>query len=391
MRTRALVVSVLTAVVAFPVAGSTAAERKIVVAVEAPMSGVGRVDGLDQLRGVELAARQINAAGGVLGRRVLVIRADDRGEPRLALPTFRRVARARADAVIGPYNSSVAVINLPFYVRAGIVPVQMASTDATSGIGVNVQPKTRQIAPVEASFILRQWAPGSVAILAGASSFLAGQADLLEAALRRDGVVVTRYPVEPGKDDYGADVARALSTGPQVVYVSTKVAEGAKIAAALQASGSPAKCFMGFANQDPTFVAQAGVEVSRHCVFSGVPLPQATPTARDYVRDYRTAFRMEPAVWGAFTYDSARILFRAMREAGTTDYGPVLARLRSTTGFRGATGTISINRRTGDRTKVAVRVLSVNGRGAFVIAPGGERSFARPSGESSTTGGLPLR
>lgn len=371
MRSRVLVVPALLACLGPAIAAGSAADRKIVVAVEAPMSGVGREDGLDQLRGVELAARQVNAHGGVLGRKVLVIRADDEGEPGRALTTFRRVARARADAVIGPYNSSVAVINLPYYVRARIVPVQMASTDATSGIGVNVQPKTRQISPVEETFIERRFAPRSVAIMAGASTFLAGQADRLQAGLEADGVAVTRIPVEAGKGDYAAEVAQALSAAPQVVYVSTKVAEGAKIAALLQASGSPAKCFMGFANQDPAFVARAGIGVSRHCVFSGVPAPAAFPTAAGYVRDYRAAFRMEPATWGAFTYDSARLLFRAMQQAGTTAYGPVLARLRRTTGFHGATGTITINRRTGDRQKVAVRVLQVDARGAFVIAPGG--------------------
>ena len=47
----------------------------ILVAVEAPMSGEGSQDGLDQLRGVELAARQANAQGGVLGRFIKVVRA----------------------------------------------------------------------------------------------------------------------------------------------------------------------------------------------------------------------------------------------------------------------------------------------------------------------------
>ena len=69
-------------------------DRKVVVAVEAPMSGQGREDGLDQLRGVELAARQANADGVSLGRNSLVIRAADQGMPGLALPTLRRVARA---------------------------------------------------------------------------------------------------------------------------------------------------------------------------------------------------------------------------------------------------------------------------------------------------------
>ena len=343
-------------------------DRKVVVAVEAPMSGEGREDGLDQLRGVELAARQANAEGGILGRKILVIRADDQGMPGLALPTFRRVARARADALIGPYNSSVGVINLPFYLRARIVPVQMTSTDATSGMGVNVQPKTRQISPVEVAFVRNTWKPARVAVLAGSSTFLAGEADGMQAGLQAGGVQVTRLPVEAGATDCAPIVAQALAASPDAIYVSTKINEGVCITRALVASGSPVKCLLGFANADPSFIARAGVELSRRCLFTGVPLPQAFPTARGYVRDYRAAFGMQPATWGSFTYDSARILFAAMRRAGTTAYRPVMRELKATRGFRGATGTITIDPRTGDRRDVAVKILRVNDAGRFAIA-----------------------
>ena len=343
-------------------------DRKVVVAVEAPMSGQGREDGLDQLRGVELAARQANAEGGILGRKILVIRADDQGMPGLALPTFRRVARARADALIGPYNSSVGVINLPFYLRARIVPVQMTSTDATSGMGVNVQPKTRQISPVEVAFVRNTWKPARVAVLAGSSTFLAGEADGMQAGLQAGGVQVTRLPVEAGATDCAPIVAQALAASPDAIYVSTKINEGVCITRALVASGSPVKCLLGFANADPSFIARAGVELSRRCLFTGVPLPQAFPTARGYVRDYRAAFGMQPATWGSFTYDSARILFAAMRRAGTTAYRPVMRELKATRGFRGATGTITIDPRTGDRRDVAVKILRVTDAGRFAIA-----------------------
>ena len=346
-------------------------DRKVVVAVEAPMSGEGREDGLDQLRGVELAARQANANGGILGRRVLVIRADDQGRPDLALATFRRVARAKADAVFGPYNSSVGIINLPYFMRARIAPVQMTSTDATSGMGVNVQPKTRQISPVEVAYVREAWKPARVAILAGASTFLAGEADGMQAGLQAAGVQVTRLPVEAGSTDCAPIVAQALASSPDAIYISTKINEGICITRALVASGSPVKCLLGFANADPSFIARAGVALSQRCLFTGVPLPQAFPTAREYVREYRAAFGIEPATWGSFTYDSARILFAAMRRAGTTAYRPVMRELKATRGFRGATGTITIDPRTGDRRHVAVKILRVDGRGDFAIVSGG--------------------
>jgi ABC-type branched-subunit amino acid transport system substrate-binding protein len=54
-------------------------------------------------------------------------------------------------------------------------------------------------------------------------------------------------------------------------------------------------------------------------------------------------------VWGVFTYDSARILFAAMRKAGTTAFGRVQKKLRHTKGYRGQTGKTSIDPATGYR------------------------------------------
>jgi ABC-type branched-subunit amino acid transport system substrate-binding protein len=233
-----------------------------------------------------------------------------------------------------------------------------------------VQPKTRQIAPVEFDWIQRTWAPRHVAILAGQSTFLAGQADRLQAALSGAGVAVTRIPITAGQDDYAAEVGQALASGADAVYVSTKIAEGVKIATLLAASASRPRCFLGFANQDPSFVEKAGIAVSRTCVFSGVPAPTVFPTAKAYVRDYRRAFGIEPATWGVFTYDSARLLFQGMRQAGTVNYAAVMKRLRRTVNFRGATGTITIDPVSGDRRKVAVAVLTVDDAGRFVLAPG---------------------
>jgi len=57
-----------------------------------------------------------------------------------------------------------------------------------------------------------------------------------------------------------------------------------------------------------------------------------------------------------------------MRRAGTTAYRPVMRELKATRGFRGATGTITIDPRTGDRRDVAVKILRVTDAGRFAIA-----------------------
>ena len=73
-------------------------------------------------------------------------------------------------------------------------------------------------------------------------------------------------------------------------------------------------------------------------------------------------------MWGSFTYDSARILFAAISRAKSYDFAAVERALRATKGYSGATGTITIDRKTGYRTNVPVSILRVDSRKRFVIA-----------------------
>jgi branched-chain amino acid transport system substrate-binding protein len=90
----------------------------LLVGLQAPLRGDQRSNGLDIYRGALLAAEQLNAAGGVLGRQVGIVRSNDGADPGKALQAARRVRRSGADFVIGPYNSSVGLESLPF-LRSG--------------------------------------------------------------------------------------------------------------------------------------------------------------------------------------------------------------------------------------------------------------------------------
>jgi ABC-type branched-subunit amino acid transport system substrate-binding protein len=92
------------------------------------------------------------------------------------------------------------------------------------------------------------------------------------------------------------------------------------------------------------------------------------PSAVRYLRAYRAMFRRTPSVWGSFTYDSAKILFAAINRAKSYSFAAVERKLRRTVWYPGATGTITIDRKTGYRTKVPVSILRVDSRKRFVIA-----------------------
>jgi branched-chain amino acid transport system substrate-binding protein len=357
--------------------GGSASLRPLVLAVEGPQSGSQAANGLDQLRGVRLAAAQLNAQGGLgNGQKVAVYAADDKGDAANARGVARRVVGKGIRFVIGPYNSSVGIANLPLYRREHVLPLWMTSRDETAGAGATVQPMNTQIAPVEERY-LKQLGVRSVAMMVDDTAngaFTKGMADRLRAELERDGATVTWFSIrettEPALPSgyYAAQVAKALASNAELVYVSTYFPEGVEIAKALAASGSTPPCLMGLANVDNGFLAATTLPEAQRCVFSGVPAATEMPSARTYVRQFRTMFGSRPGVWGSFTYDSARILFAAIDKAKTDAFAAVERALRTTRGFRGATGTITINPRTGYRVTVPVSILRVDSQHRFVIA-----------------------
>jgi branched-chain amino acid transport system substrate-binding protein len=369
--------SSLTVLASAQAGSSSPASSPLLVAVEGPQSGEQATNGLDQLRGVRLAVSQLNARGGLWdGRGVAVFPVDDKADAAHAKQVARQVVAKGIGFVIGSFNSSVGIANLGFYRRNHVLPLWMTSRDETAGAGATVQPMNSQIAPVEEAYLNRLPAR-RVAMLVDDTAngaFTKGMASRLRKALLHDGVAVTWISVRETTTArlpsayYPARVAKALATRPDLVYVSTYFPEGVAIAKALTAAGTAPPCLMGLANVDNGFLAKTTLAEASRCVFSGVPAATEMPSARTYVRRYRTKFGRVPGVWGSFTYDSANILFAAINRARSDAFGSVEHDLRTTTRYRGSTGTITIDPKTGYRTTVPVSILRIDRRKTFVIA-----------------------
>jgi len=356
----------LTAAALAPIPAAAGDKGTIVIALEAPLTGSQASNGKDMLRGAQLAAMQVNARGGVLGRTIKIVGVDDKADPALGAQAVQEAKAAGAIAVIGPYDSSVGLVNLSLYEEAGIVPLRMTSDNRTEGYGATLQPMNSQISPVEVDYI-SGLGIDSVAMLVDPSAYTKSIASRTAKGLEKAGIKVTQIVIPASASDYSAEVGEALATGPDMVYSATYYPEGALIAEELAQANTTATCFMNLANVDDAFVEEAGITTSRTCTFSGVPAAPQLPYAGDYVTAYRAEFGVEPDVWGAFTYDSAWVLFHAMAQTGTTKYAPLLDAVLHTRGLQGATGPIDIRSKSGNREDVPMYILKVNRKGDFVI------------------------
>ena len=349
------------------VPAQSAPSSQLVIALEAPLTGDQSNNGKDQLRGAQLAAMQINANGGVQGRMIKIVGIDDQASPDKAKAAVKAAKKAGAEVVVGPYNSGVGVVNLPIYVENKIFPMRMTSSLETQGYGATTQPMNSQISPAEIDFISSTGVK-SVVMLVDPSDYTASIATQTAAGLTAKGISVTQIAVPVGNASYSAQITQAMALKPGMIYSSTYYPEGSIIARELLATASTTPCFMGLANVDPAFVTEAGLAAAQFCTFSGVPAAPQLPTAKAYTKAYVKEFKKAPGVWGAFTYDSVYVLAAAIEKAGTTNYNALKKAVLSTKNFKGATGSITFEKKTGNRTEVPVEILKVNNKGTFVVA-----------------------
>ena len=244
------------------------------IAVEGPMTGAQASTGIDMADGAELAVQQINAAGGVDGVMLSLMKVDDKATPRGGIAAAHQAIAAHAFAVVGPFNSSVGVANLPLYKKAGLPIVRLTSSVKTEGFGVTAQPMDSQVAPVEVNEITKVLHAQRPAIIYDTSTYTAGIAAEVKSGLAKAGdPVVADLSVKSTQTSYTVAVRKAASSHPGLLYIAAYGTEAGAIAKAASNAGT-GRCFVDLAAQGPDFVTAATQPVA-----SSVPLERRAQRA----------------------------------------------------------------------------------------------------------------
>jgi branched-chain amino acid transport system substrate-binding protein len=353
-----------------------------VIAVEGPMTGPQASTGIDMAYGAQLAVDQINAGGGVGGVMLKLVKVDDKATVAGARSAARKAIAAHAFAVVGPFNSSVGVVNLPIYRSAGLPIVRLTSSVKTEGFGVTTQPMDSQVAPVDVHEIAQVLHATHPAIIYDTSTYTAGIAKQVRLGLSKAGApVVANVAVKTAQTSYKSAVQKVAAKHPDVLYIAAYGADAGHIAKEASALGGTGRCFADLAAQGPDFVTAATQPVAAACVSSGVPSAQQFAGAAQYVTQYQAMFHTSPGTWGTFTYDSVEILGNAIKQAGWKQKAVTTA-LKGTKNYQGITGPITIAPKSGNRVQSTVVILDVNSAGSYVIDPqwAAAVGFPLPSG-----------
>ena len=339
---------------------------KLRIGLEAPLSGDLQTLGEGMLNGAELAADQVNADGGLLGKEIEIVPIDDGGDAEVGVPAVQDAIDEGLDGVIGPYNSGVGVETLPLFEDAG-GPIRLTSDNDTEGFGFTLQPMGSQSAPVTAEALTDFIGASKVAIAYdNTEEYTKGIAGEVRSHLEGRDVDVTAFQqLEPGQEDYSGVVNKLAAGKPDAIYAAVYFPEGAQIAKTISPGSSPT-CLLDYGAYDTGYLEDAGA-AAPNCDVVGVPAPGDFAGSETFVSEYEDQFDEPPGTWSPYTFDSLNVLAQAVEQAGGFDVKALTAALNDVKGFEGWTGSTTLVPGTGNREPATVTVDEVNDEGAFSV------------------------
>ena len=199
--------------------------QNIKIAMVLPATGPVTQDGDMIKEGVDTAVEEINAAGGINGKKIETVVVDDACEPKQGPVAANRVVNAKIHYVVGPVCSGAAIAAAPIYNNEGVVVVTPSATSPALTEGKNYTYIFRTIGrddqqgPFAAKFIAEKIKPKKVAVLHDKQAYGQGIASAVRDTLKADGVNVVLFEgINAGDSDYSAVVTKLKSAGVDFVY-----------------------------------------------------------------------------------------------------------------------------------------------------------------------------
>src|ERR1700759_5601364 len=313
---------------------STAAmAQDIPGAVAGPMTGEYSGFGRQLKNGADMAVAEINAAGGVLGKKLALETEDDACDPKQARSVAEKIGSANVPFVAGHYCSSSSIPASEAYADNNVLQITPASTNPlfTERKLWNVARvcgRDDQQGSVAGGFIAKAYKGKNIAILNDKTTYGKGLADETKKALNKAGVTEKMFEsYNKGDKDFNAIVSRLKRDNIDLVYVGGYHQEAGLILRQMRDQGLKTILMAGDALADKEFASITG-PAAEGVLFTFGPDPRNKPTAKAIVERFK-AKNIDPEGYTLYSYAAVQVWSQAAKKAGTTDPTKVMAAIKA--------------------------------------------------------------
>src|ERR1700753_2145431 len=312
---------------------STAAfAQDTTVAVAGPVTGGGSAVGRKRKNGAEQAVPDLNAAGGVLGKKLALDIEDDSCDPKQARSVAEKIASAKIPFVAGHYCSSSSIPASEAYADGNVLQITPASTNpqfTERGLWnvARVCGRDDQQGTVAGDYIAKAFAGNNIAILNDKTTYGKGLADETKKALNKAGMTEKLFEsYNKGDKDFNAIVSRLKLNNIDLVYVGGYHQEAGLILRQMRDQGLQTVLMAGDALADKEYASITG-PAGGGTLFTFGPDPRNKPTAKAIVEAFK-AKNIDPEGYTLYSYAAVQVWSQAAKKAGTTDPKKVMAAIK---------------------------------------------------------------
>jgi branched-chain amino acid transport system substrate-binding protein len=345
--------SYVSAVLAIALAGTFVAcnkhSKEIRIGGVGPLTGEAATFGLSTKNGYEMAVAETNAKGGLLGKQVKLVFADDKGDPAEGATVFTKlIEQDKVCAIIGTVMSKVCLAGAPIAQNAKIPNIVTTATNPKITEVGNYIYRASFIDPfqgtVGAKFAFNDLKAKTAGCLFDVGNdYTKGLSEYFKAKFIELGGQVVGYEGHAtGTTDFKAQLTKVLAAKPDVLYVSDYYNDVVLIAKQARELGFKGPLLGGDGWDSPKLVEIGGSAVEG-CFFTNHYSPDdVSPVVQEFVKAYKTKYNSVPDAYATLAYVASEIMFDAITRAGSTD-GPAIQAAMDKTNYQGVTGLIKFD------------------------------------------------
>ncbi|MCW2240254.1 branched-chain amino acid ABC transporter substrate-binding protein [Azospirillum canadense] len=335
-------------------AGLSPAHADIAIGLGTATTGAVAALGQQTVYGAQLAIKDINAKGGVLGQQLVLKVGDDACDPRQAVAVANRFVTDKVVAVDGHLCSGSAIPASEVYHEEGVIMVTPTATNPTlTDRGYDnvfrVCGRDDQQGVVSGRFLADKFKGKNIAVIDDKQSYGKGLADVVAKTLEEAGVKVAyRTSVNAGEKDFSALISNLKDKAVDAVFYGGYHPELGLIVRQSREMGLKAQYVAGDGLNNPEYWSITG-PAGEGTLFTDSAAALSNPAARALVDKFKEAGLPDPGNFAFYSYAAVQVIAEGLKKAGAADGKKLSTALHGGT-FDTVVGEIQFDKK-GDVTK----------------------------------------
>jgi branched-chain amino acid transport system substrate-binding protein len=339
----------LSAVIASP-----AYAQDLKIGMAGPITGPNAAFGKQLTDGVNQAIADLNAKGGILGRKLVIVTGDDASVPAQGVSVANKMIADGVRHIVGPFNSGVMLPSSEVYAENGAIMITPSATNpkiTERGLWNVFRTCGRddQQGAVAAAYVAKNFAGKKIAIVHDKTPYGQGLASETQKAMNAAGIKEIMFEgVNVGEKDFSALITRIKAAGADLVYWGGLHTEGGLIARQMrdQQVTAPIMSGDGITSAEYATIAGPGAEGT---LMTYSPDPRKRPEAAAVVAAFK-AKNIDPEAYTLYSYAGLQVFAQAAESIKSVDPKRLAEHIRSGVAFNTVIGELKYDKK-GDITR----------------------------------------